>query len=133
MAACSWMPHWVCHYYILETGSTFIVGSWQYNIFNSLLSMLFYSILIFLNIFSVSYINIRFIAALCSGILHLTLGFVHISRLLNPFPFEVFGYEWSMGSSIREIIIVFPFGISCIAVAIIVSRKKVDSYSQTDN
>jgi hypothetical protein len=126
IAACSWVPHWTCHYYRLETDSSFIVGSWHYSILNSIVAMLIYSVLIFLNIFSVAYHNLRFISALFSGILHLTLAFVHISRLLNPFQFEVFGYEWSMGSSIREIIMVFPFGIVCIAVAISVSRHKLD-------
>jgi hypothetical protein len=127
IAACSWVPHWTCHYYRLETDSSFIVGSWHYSILNSIVAMLIYSVLIFLNIFSVAYYKLRFISALFSGILHLTLAFVHISRLLNPFQFEVFGYEWSMGSSIREIIMVFPFGIVCIAVAISVSRHKLDS------
>jgi len=27
IAACSWMPHWACHYYRLETNSSFVVGS----------------------------------------------------------------------------------------------------------
>lgn len=124
LAACSWMPHWTCHYYRLETESSFIVGSCTYSVLNSLVAMFIYAVLIFLNIFSVSYHKLRFISALFSGILHLTLAFVHISRLLNPFQFEVFGYEWSMSSSIREILIVFPFGIICIAAAISVSRDK---------
>ena len=30
VAACSWMPNWACHYYRLETGSSFVVGSWEF-------------------------------------------------------------------------------------------------------
>lgn len=122
IAACSWMPHWSCHYYKIETGSSFIVGNFEFNLFHSLIAMLIYSALIIFNLIAISYIPIRFIAALLTGILHLTLGFIHISRLLNPFHFEVFGYTWSTGSSIREILFVFPFGIACIAISIIVNR-----------
>ncbi len=122
IAACSWMPHWACHYYRIETGSSFIVGNLHFSILDSLLSMLLYSILICLNLIAISYTKVRFIAALTSGIFHLTLGIVHIVRFINPFPFEVFGLEWSMGSSLREIIIVLPFGIWCIAMAMKVNK-----------
>ena len=131
LAACSWMPHWTCHYYRLETESSFVVGSWNYSILNSIIAMLIYSVLITLNLISVSYHRLRFVSALFSGILHLTLAFVHISRLLNPFNFEVFGYSWSMGSSVREIIFVFPFGIACIAVAIYASRLKTTDFQNS--
>ncbi len=122
IAACSWMPHWSCHYYRIETGSSFIVGNLNLNVFDSLLSMMLYSILIGLNLASISFAGIRFIAALSSGILHLTLGILHITRFINPYHFEVLNLEWSMGSSLREIIIIFPFGIACISVAVIVNR-----------
>jgi len=128
LAACSWMPHWSCHYYRLETESSFVVGNWNYGVLTSIAAMFVYSILILLNLVSVSLHRIRFISALLSGILHLTLAFVHISRLLNPFRFEVFGYDWSIGSSVREIIFVFPFGIACIAVAIYASRLKTSDF-----
>ena len=114
--------HWSCHYYKIETGSSFIVGSFEFDFFDSLLAMLIYSLLIISNLISISYVRIRFIAALLSGVLHLTFGFIHISRLLNPFRFEVFGYTWSTGSSLREILFVFPFGIICIAVAIATNK-----------
>lgn len=116
------MPHWSCHYYRLETGSSFIVGNLQFGILGSLFSMLVYSTLILVNLFAISYKSLQFSAALGSGILHLILAFVHISRLINPFDFEVFGYTWSIGSSIREVLIVLPFGIVCIGVAIKVGR-----------
>jgi hypothetical protein len=131
MAACSWMPHWSCHYYRLETGSSFVVGSWSYGVLNSVLAMFIYSILISLNLVSVSYHKLRFVSALFSGILHLTLAFVHISRFLNPFRFEVMGYDWSIGSSVREIIFAFPFGIACIAVAIYASRLKTSDFNNS--
>ena len=123
IAACSWMPHWSCHYYRIETGSSFIVGSLKFSVFDSLLSLLLYSVLICLNLVSISDTKVRFFAALSSGIFHLTLGIIHITRFINPYQFEVFNLQWSMGSSLREIIIVFPFGILCVAVAVIVNRK----------
>ena len=125
IVACSWMPHWSCHYYRIETGSTFIVGNLNFSVFDSLLFMLIYSVLIWINLLSISIVKFRFIAALSSGIFHLTLGFIHITRFINPFQFEIFNLEWSMDSSLREIIIVFPFGILCIAVAIIVNRNEI--------
>ncbi len=120
------MPHWSCHYYRLETGSSFIVGDLNFSAWGSVFSMFIYSVLIIFNLSAISYPKARFIAALTSGILHLTLGFIHITRFINPFTFEVFGYEWSLGSSLREVIIVFPFGIACIAMAvmIIAGRKE---------
>ena len=127
IAACSWMPHWSCHYYRLETGSSFVVGNLNFSIFDSLLSMFLYSILIIGNIISISYSKFRFVFALSSGILHISLGIIHIIRLIAPFNFEVFGLEWPMASSLREIIIVFPFGILCIAMAVKLN-KKANSY-----
>jgi hypothetical protein len=129
IAACSWVPHWTCHYYRLETGSSFIVGNWEYSVVESIVAMLIYSVLISLNLISVSYHKIRFVSALFSGIFHLTLAFVHISRLLNPFDFQVFGYDWSTGASLREILMIFPFGIICIAIAIYTSRQKAGDYT----
>jgi len=86
--------------------------------------MVFYSILIGLNILAVSYTGIRFIAALASGVFHLTIGFLHIYRLVHPFHFEVFGYNWPIGASLREVFIVFPMGLACIAVAVYVAKNK---------
>jgi hypothetical protein len=117
IAACSWVPHWACHYYRIETGSSFAVGSWNYSVADSIMSMIIYSILISLNIISVSFQKIRFISALLSGILHITLGILHIIRLNDFFTFQVFGYDWPLDSSIREVAIVLPFGILCLIVA----------------
>ena len=124
IAAASWMPHFSCHYYRLETGSSFVVGNLDFSILDSVLFMLFYLGLVVLNIIAISKRRIRFIAALSSGILHLALGIIHIFRLFTGFNFEVFGYQWSMGASIREILIVIPFGIICIAAAIKIKRDE---------
>ena len=50
VAACSWMPHWSCHYYRLETGSSFVVGSWEFSPTASAVHMLVYTLLIALNL-----------------------------------------------------------------------------------
>ena len=114
VAACSWMPHWSCHYYRLETGSSFVVGSWEFSRFDSFLSLLVYGALIVLNLAAIERLQLRSLAALTSGFLHLTIGGLHAYRLINPFRFEVFGYPWSQGASLREVIIVIPFGLLCL-------------------
>ena len=117
LAACSWMPHWSCHYYRLETGSSFVVGSWEFTRFESVVSLLVYSTLILVNLWAIERAQLRFLAALSSGFLHLAIGSLHIYRLISPFRFEVFGYPWSPQASFREAIIVVPFGLLCLWVA----------------
>ncbi len=117
LSACSWMPHWACHYYRLETGTSFVVGSWNYSPMDSSLSLVVYSILIGLNVLAVGIAKFRISTALVSGLLHLVIGSLHLYRLWSPFTFEVFGYEWSLGASLREVLIVVPFGILCLVVA----------------
>jgi len=117
IAAISWMPHLSCHYYRLETGSTFILGNLHFSVLASVLFMAFYSILILMNIIAITQESIRFIAAISSGVFHISFGFLHIARLIIGFNFEVFGYEWSRASSLREILFVFPFGIICIIIS----------------
>ena len=117
ISACSLMPHWACHYYRIETGSSFVVGSYSFTILESIFSMIIYSVLIGMNLYSIAFSNLRFIAVFLSGIMHITLGMIHVIRIVNPFEFIVFGYPWSTDASLREIIIVFPFGIICLAVA----------------
>lgn len=129
LSACSWMPHWACHYYRLETGTSFVVGSWNYSPMESYLSLVVYSILIGLNVLAVGIPNIRITSALASGLLHLAIGSLHIYRLWSPFAFEVFGYEWSLGASLREVFIVVPFGILCLLVASPVVRRKREMIS----
>jgi hypothetical protein len=117
LLACSWMPHWSCHYYRLETGSSFVVGSWEFTRFDSVVSLLFYSALIIVNLGAIERVQLRLFAALSSGFLHLAIGGLHVYRLINPFRFEVFGYPWSQQASFREAIIVVPFGLLCLLMA----------------
>jgi uncharacterized membrane protein len=117
VAACSWMPHWSCHYYRLETGSGFVVGSWEFSSFHSAASLIVYTALILMNLIAVVRLGWRQAAAVMSGVLHLALGVVHVYRLFKPFRFEVFGYEWSQGASLREVTIVIPFGLLCLWMA----------------
>ena len=117
VAACSWMPHWACHYYRLETHSTFVVGSWAFSVVDSTISLFIYSVLIAINLLSISTEKYRIMTALVTGIGHLSLGLLHAYRLLRPFTFEVFGYSWSYGASLREVMIVVPFGLFSLFVA----------------
>ena len=125
VAACSWMPHWACHYYRLETQSAFVVGSWTFSAVDSSVSLLIYSALIALNLLSISFERYRVTAAAVTGIGHLALGSLHVYRLLRPLRFEVFGYPWTAGASLREALIVIPFGLLSLFVAITVRPKIV--------
>jgi len=117
LAACSWMPHWSCHYYRLETGSSFVVGTWDFSRYDSVVALSIYSILIGANLVAVVRRQMQLPAAISSGVLHLAIGGLHAYRLLFPFRFEVFGYTWSQQASLREAIIVIPFGVLCLWIA----------------
>lgn len=117
IAACSWMPHWACHYYRLETKSTFVVSSWAFSPTESIVSLLIYTALVALNLLSISVEKYRIMAAMLTAIGHLGIGLLHAYRLLHPFTFEVFGYPWSYGASLREVMIVLPFGFLSLFVA----------------
>ena len=117
VAACSWMPHWACHYYRLETHSSFIVGSWNYSSSDSVVSLLIYTGLVILNLIAIQIEKYRFVAAGLSGLGHVGLGALHVYRLMRPFRFEVFGYSWSQMASLREALIVLPFGVLSLIVA----------------
>jgi hypothetical protein len=123
VAACSWMPHWACHYYRLETHSSFVVGSWAFSATDSIVSLLIYSLLVGLNVLAIQTKQFRIVAAALTGIGHLSLGSLHAYRLLYPFTFEVFGYSWTRGASLREVLIVVPFGLLSLFVAIAVKNK----------
>ena len=90
VAACSWMPHWACHYYRLETHSSFIVGSWAFSTRDSVVSLCFYTLLIALNLAAIEFERYRVVAAGASGIGHLIIGSLHVYRLVDPFRFDVF-------------------------------------------
>ena len=117
IAACSWMPHWSCHYYRLETGSNFVVGTWEFSRLDSVVSLIIYSALILINVFAIGRLNLRRAAASLSGALHLVIGGLHVYRLFKPFRFEVFGHAWSQSASLREVIVVIPFGLLCLWIA----------------
>src|SRR5438094_9690170 len=88
LVACSWVPHWSCHYYRLETGSSFAVGSWDFSRFDSALALVIYSGLILACLLAVVRTELQRLAALFSGVLHIALGALHTYRLVNPFRFE---------------------------------------------
>jgi hypothetical protein len=73
--------------------------------------------LIAINLLSVSVERYRIVAATITRIGHLSIGLLHAYRLLRPFTFEVFGYSWSSGASLREVMIVVPFGLFSLFVA----------------
>ena len=117
-SACSWMPHWACHYYRLETRSSFVVGSWAFSFRDSFVSLFIYSVLIGFSLIAIQAERYRFFVSLINGIGHLIIGSLHGYRLIYPFTFEVFSYPWSYAASLREALIVVPFGLVSIAVAI---------------
>lgn len=124
IAACSWMPHWACHYFRLETHSGFVVGSWAFSTTDSVASILIYTGLVALNLLAIHKEKCRFVAAILTGIGHLSIGSLHAFRLVHPFTFEVFGYPWSSGASLREAIITIPFGALSLFVALSVKKHK---------
>jgi hypothetical protein len=123
LAACSWMPHWACHYYRLETHSGFVVGSWAFSPVDSVISLFIYTVLIALNLLAISAAKYQVVAAALTSIGHLSIGFLHAYRLLHPFTFEVFGYSWTYGASLREVLIVVPFGLFSLFVAIAIKMR----------
>ena len=125
VAACSWMPHWACHYYRLETHSAFVVGSWAFSSTDSIVSLLIYSLLVALNLLAIHTEKYRTMAATLTGIGHLSIGSLHAYRLLHPFTFEVFGYSWSYAASLREFLISVPFGALSLFVAIAIKAEGV--------
>ena len=118
VSACSWMPHWACHYYRLETHSSFVVGSWSFSVADSTLSLLVYTFIIVLNLVAIQFAKWRVIVAGIDAIGHLGIGSLHVYRLVYPFTFEVFGYSWSSAASLREVLIVMPVGLLSLVVVI---------------
>ena len=125
VCACSWMPHWACHYYRLETGSSFVVGSWAFSTLDSFVSLCFYTLLIALNLTAIQIEMYRVVAAAVTAIGHLIIGSLHVYRLVNPFRFEVFVYSWSYGASLREVLFVVPLGLLALVVAIFQLRTRL--------
>ena len=123
LSACSWVPHWSCHYYRLETGSGFRVGNWAFTETDSIIAMVIYAALITANVGAVVLPAARLPVGIISGTLHLGFAGLHALRAVRPFAFEVFGYPWSTSSSMRETLIVGGFGILSIVAGAIGSRR----------
>ena len=118
------MPHWACHYYRLETHSSFVVGSWTFSATDSVVSLLAYTSLVVLNLLAIYNEKYMVVAATLTGIGHLSIGLLHAFRLVHPFAFEVFGYSWSYGASLREAIITIPFGALSLFMALSIKRQR---------
>ena len=126
VSACSWMPHWACHYYRLETDSTFVVGSWTFSRHDSMAALAVYTLLVIANVAAVAWPPARPAVAITSGTLHLAFAALHAARLHTPFAFEVLGYPWSLAASTREVAIVGLFGVASIAIGILVAAVPRD-------
>jgi len=82
-SACSWMPHWACHYYRLETMSSFVVGSRAFSFRDSVVSLFIYSVLIGFSLIAVQAERYRSFVALINGFGHLIIGSLHLSINLS--------------------------------------------------
>lgn len=111
------MPHWACHYYSLETDSSFVVGKWQFSRSENVVSLVIYSGLILMNLICVIVALPRVMAARITGVAHLAIGAVHALRLVRPFRFELFDHRWPIAASAREVAIVGVFGLLSLLVA----------------
>ncbi len=122
-SACSWMPHWACHYYKLETGATFVVGAWSFSRIDSLIAIGLYTLLVVVNLAAVVTPRMRMGVGIASGTLHVAFAVLHAFRVISPFRFEVLGYPWSMAASARETVIVGLFGIASITAGIAYGKR----------
>lgn len=86
--------------------------------------MLAYTGLAALNLVAINKEQCRLVAATLTGIGHLVIGSLHALRLVHPFTFEVFGYSWSFGASLREAMITIPFGALSLFVALSIKKHK---------
>jgi hypothetical protein len=86
------------------------VESWRFTPAESLISIMGYTLLAGAAAAAIVLRGWRFPVAAVSGVAHLAIGCLHGYRLLRPFRFEVFGYEWPLGASLREAAIVGSFG-----------------------
>jgi hypothetical protein len=125
------MPHWSCHYYRLETGSSFVVGSWEFSRLDSAVSLLIYATLILINVVAIAG-RWQLPTALLSGLLHFLIGSLHAYRLVEPFRFEVFGHAWPLTASLREAIVVVPFGLLSLWVAWLLKHQVLHHQHHVD-
>jgi hypothetical protein len=66
---------------------------------DSVVSLVIYSALIAINLIAIVRVAHRSIAGILSGVLHLSIGVLHVYRLIKPFRFEVFGHPWPLNAS----------------------------------
>ncbi|MBI3448326.1 MAG: hypothetical protein HY049_05350 [Acidobacteria bacterium] len=123
ISACSWMPHWACHFFRLGTGSTFAVGSWSFSALDSAVSLGVYGIIVLINILATTHTGFRPAAAFTSGLGHLGIGAVHVWRLISPFRFEILGQSWPLSASAVQATILLPFSLLCFLVFVKVMRR----------
>ena len=121
VSACSWMPHWACHYYRLETHSTFAVGDWSFSRSASVMAIAVYTLVILMNVLAVVSQPFRVSVAMSSGVLHLMFASLHAYRLIHPFRFDVLGYNWPLSASFHEVLIVGVFGLLSILVGMAIA------------
>jgi hypothetical protein len=117
------MPFWFCHYFRLETGTSFAIYTIDFSFTDSYLLLALFSLAILFSVLSISIFRLRFASVVLAGILHLIITAIHIARLIHPFRFEVFNIEMPMSGSKRELLFGIPLVIACIAVAISLKRK----------
>ena len=124
LTACSWMPHWACHFFRLGTGSTFVVGSWTFSRLDSEISLIIYGALALLNLLAVTRADLRIAAALVSASGHSCIGLLHLIRLFHPFRFEILGHPWPLGASAVQSVVLLLLAILCFLAAAIRLRTK---------
>ena len=127
LTACSWVPHWTCHYFRLGTNSSFIVADWTFTKLHSEISLACYAVLVALNILAIVRTGLRLFAAGLSGVGHTCIGALHLFRLVRPFPFLILGQPWSLTASAIQAGILLPYGILCLAIAFNLNRGRLVS------
>src|SRR5690348_9086158 len=95
LSALSWMPHWACHYYRLETASRFVAGAWEFSRGDSVAALFIYGSLIAGGLACIKFQTARSYYLLVSGFLHIVIASFQLYRLAAGLPFIVFSYEWS--------------------------------------
>lgn len=120
IAACSWMPHWACHYYWIETHSSFTAGRWVFSRSESLVALVASSGLVLMNLLGVVWARPRAWFAVITGVGHLAIGAAHTAGPIWPSGFDVFNHLWPVVTSTQGVVAVIAFGgLSCVVAAIL--------------
>ena len=102
-----------------------MVAAWSFTPWESAAAIAVYSGLITGCLLAVQAPALRAAAAFVSGLGHTAIGALHVVRLVHPFRFEVFGYRWPIGATLREALLVLPFGLVSIALAASLRRRRL--------